>query len=170
MNTHSSQVATIQAYASRGVLIDTNLLLMYLVGLYDRDYVPGFKRTQQYTVEDFDIVHKFVRPFHLLVTTPHVLSELSNLSKALKDQRAATYFVTLVEVLKRATEVHIEKDRLLADQRLPRFGFTDLSLLEAARELKCLVLTDDFAACGMLQTEKCAAINFNHLRQMSWSG
>lgn len=162
-------MAAIQQYASRGVLIDTNLLLMYLVGLYDRGYVAQFKRTRKYTAEDFDIVQRFVCPFHRRITTPHVLSELTNLSKGLSDQRAAGFFGTLVQVLRGATEIHVEKDRILADRKLPRFGFTDLSLVEAARELGCLVLTDDFPAWGLLMREKCAAINFNHLRQSSWS-
>lgn len=159
----------IRRYASKGLLVDTNVLLMYLVGLYDPKYIGEFKRTQQYTTDDFQIVQALTLRFRRLVTTPHILSELTNLSRALQEKRALEYFRRLVGVLKRTREVYVDKDVLLGHRKLPQFGFTDLSILEAARRSRYLVLTDDFAAAGMLRVEKCDVINLNHLRQMYWS-
>lgn len=159
----------IRRYASKGLLVDTNVLLMYLVGLYDPDYIDLFKRTRQYTSEDFRIVQALTRRIRRLVTTPHVLSELTNLSRGLHEQHALEYFRRLVGVIKRAREVYVDKDVLLSHRGLPQFGFTDMSILEAARGSKYLVLTDDFAAAGMLRAQKCDVINLNHLRQMYWS-
>ncbi len=38
------------------VLVDTNLLLLYVVGVHDRDLIPRFKRTAAFTVQDFGIL------------------------------------------------------------------------------------------------------------------
>ena len=158
-----------EKHVARGLLIDTNVLLLFLVGLYDEAYIQVFKRTQQYTVEDFHLVRDFAAPFHRLITTPHILSELSNLSLALKGERVQGYFAYLVEVLRKAKEIHIGKDELLANKSLPRFGFTDLSITEAAKRYDYLVFTDDFGMAGLLHAGKCDVINLNHLRQMYWS-
>ena len=154
--------------ASHGLLVDTNVLLMYLVGSYDPGYIGLFKRTQQYSTEDFQIVRGLAHRFRRLVTTPHILSELTNLSRGVHEPRLSKYFRCLIGVLRRAHEVHVHKDVLLSHARLPRFGFTDLSILEAAKRSKYLVLTDDFAAAGILRAERCDVINLNHLRQLYW--
>ena len=169
MNAASSWSALIQRYASKGVLVDTEILLLYLVGLYDPMYISRFKRTKKYTKEDFDLAFRFINQFHRVVTTPHVLAELSNWSLELKGKRVDDYFKHLIPVLKAAREDYIEKGPLLADVRLPKFGFTDLSIVEAAKRSGYLVLTADFPMAGLLSNQKCAVINFNHLRQLSWS-
>jgi hypothetical protein len=41
-------------YARKGILIDTNILLLYFVGNFDQDLISSFKRTLQFTVEDYN--------------------------------------------------------------------------------------------------------------------
>ena len=38
----------------KGLLIDTNLLLLLLVGLFDQDEIGKVKRTEKFTIEDFE--------------------------------------------------------------------------------------------------------------------
>lgn len=40
---------------TRGILIDTNLLVLLLVGAVNRDRIPKFKRTRGYTADDWDL-------------------------------------------------------------------------------------------------------------------
>jgi hypothetical protein len=46
-------------YKTRGALVDTNILLLFFIGKYDRSQIGKFKRTKIFTPEDFDIVLKF---------------------------------------------------------------------------------------------------------------
>ncbi len=46
--------------AENGVLLDTNLFLVFLVGLHRIELVSKFKLTQRYTAEDFTILQKKV--------------------------------------------------------------------------------------------------------------
>jgi hypothetical protein len=46
--------------AENGVLLDTNLFLVFLVGLHRIELVSIFKLTQHYTAEDFTILQKKV--------------------------------------------------------------------------------------------------------------
>lgn len=169
MNIVAGLQALKQKYASRGLLIDTNVLLLYFVGLYDETYITEFKRTIKYTRQDYHLVRDLAAAFHRLIITPHILSELSNLSLQIKGRRITAYFARVVEVLQAAKEIQVPKEPLLADECLPQFGFTDLSIAEAARHEECLVLTDEWALSSTLDAKGCAVINFNHLRGMQWS-
>lgn len=40
----------IEKHRANGLLIDANLLILYLIGKTNKDRIPTFKRTQQYTI------------------------------------------------------------------------------------------------------------------------
>jgi hypothetical protein len=67
------------------LLIDANLLLLLVVGSADRSLIESFKRTRAYTREDFDLLLRLVARFPKVVTTPNVLTEVSNLAGQLRD-------------------------------------------------------------------------------------
>ena len=80
-------------YRSCGLLIDTNILLLYFVRLFDRSWVERFKRTRgRYSAQDFDSLTDIVLKFDRIVTTPNVLSELSNLSNQWAEPAKTRYF------------------------------------------------------------------------------
>jgi hypothetical protein len=57
-------------YKSKGILIDTNLLLLLLVGFYDENLIAKFKRTSKYSKEDFQIIRNFILHFEKIIITP----------------------------------------------------------------------------------------------------
>jgi hypothetical protein len=48
-------------YSQKGVLVDTNILLLYFVGKVNRERVARFKRTEQFLPEDFDILLRLLK-------------------------------------------------------------------------------------------------------------
>lgn len=87
----------ISLYRNRGVLIDTNLLVLLLVGTYDRNRVERTKRIRdRFRAEDFDILTAVLNQFETQVTTPHILTETSNLlGQALSGQVKTDVFFLL---------------------------------------------------------------------------
>ena len=69
----------IHKHLGNGLLVDTNLLLLHLIGRTNKNRILKFKRTQAYTIEDFELLERFIAEFKILITTPHVLTEVSNL-------------------------------------------------------------------------------------------
>lgn len=61
------------------VLVDTNLLLLLMVGRTDRSYLVSHKRTRGYDSGDVDIIEHLIAGYDGIVTTPHLLSEAFNL-------------------------------------------------------------------------------------------
>lgn len=74
--------ALIEKHRSKGVLVDANLLVLFLVGRLSRRRILEFKRTQNFTIEDFDPLSNLINWFGKLVATPHVLSQVSDLTDA----------------------------------------------------------------------------------------
>ncbi len=68
----------IYKYSNKGLLIDTNILLLYFVGSFDRQHIEKFKRTSQFTIKDFDYLVILLDRFDTLVTTPNILTEVNN--------------------------------------------------------------------------------------------
>jgi hypothetical protein len=67
-------VGLIEKHRANGLLIDTNLLVLFLVGKTNKSRILSFKRTQAYTLEDFELLERLVDQFRTLITTPHVLT------------------------------------------------------------------------------------------------
>jgi hypothetical protein len=144
------------------IVLDTNVLLLLLVGLVDRRLVPQHKRTRKYEPRDFDALVQVVRTFAVVVVTPQILAETSNL---LKDGTTAEsrHGARITEVLKAAQEHYVPKDTMLESPHFLGMGATDVSIMELSREDDTVVLTDDLELYGRLEKAKRNVVNFTHV-------
>ncbi|MFH1417334.1 MAG: hypothetical protein ABII12_03500 [Planctomycetota bacterium] len=149
-------------------MVDTNLLLLYGVGLFDKSLITTFKRTNKYTVADFELVSGVARKCARLITTPHILSEVSNLALGRLRDTQPKCLESFVSLIQEAHELHIEKDVILAADTFRSFGIPDAGIVELARRGGYLVLTDDFPLAGYLQSHDYPVLNLNHLRTQDW--
>jgi len=63
-----------------GILIDSNLLVLLIVGGVNRDRISRFKRTANYSSADWDLLSGILEQISRRYTLPHVLAELSTLT------------------------------------------------------------------------------------------
>ncbi len=151
-------------YSKIGVLIDTNLLLLLYVGGYERALVGTFRRTRQrFEPQDFDRLRAALRPVEKLVTTPHILTEVSNLMGQLDRPARDECFVRLANTIAKMQEHHIPSTELAGKQFFVSLGITDTSILEVAAE-PYLVITDDSRLYNHLADHGIDVLNYNHIR------
>ena len=150
-------------YSGKGLLIDSNLLLLFFVGLHDRTRIEKFKRTAQFTIRDFERLAAFIRRFKEVVTTPSILTEVSNLLGQLPEQLRYAFYEHFANGLKNLHEYYSPSRELGDEKGFRKFGLTDTAILHAASG-KYLVLTDDFRLAQYLLGRNVDVINFNHLR------
>jgi hypothetical protein len=155
-------------YAKKGVLVDTNILLLYLIGSYNPSLIPGFKRTRQFTVEDYRTLSFLLQPFEAVITTPNILTEVSNLSAQLAEPARRDHFRMFAERIRVMDEHYIDSREAATQDGFVRFGVTDMGILLLSRN-RYLVLTDDFALSQFLQYHGADVINFNHIRPLGWT-
>jgi hypothetical protein len=156
----------IAKYAAKGVLVDTNVLLLHFIGSFDVEQIQRFKRTKQFTIRDFYLIEKFLGCFKETVTTPNILTEVSNLAgqlpvpEALKS-RFWERFGNRLEIL---SEEYCPSVAACAHPYFNKCGLTDAVILQIAKK-QLLVITDDFRLAGLISNRGLNVINFNHIRQ-----
>jgi len=157
----------IDRYRTKGLLVDANLLLLLFIGLYDRRRILSFGRTQGYTAADFDILVDMINFFGKVITTPNILTEVSNLSGKLHEKEKELYFTEFSDQVCRFDEEYAASNHVCSSVHFKRFGLTDAGIIDIAVG-KYLVLTDDFRFAAYLESKQIDVINFNHIRQLNW--
>lgn len=157
----------ITRHRGKPILIDTNILLLYFVGGYDRTLIGRFKRTKAYTPDDYDLLLRVVPLFRNILVTPNILTELSNLAGQLDKGTAIDFFERFADEVQTVDERYVESIEAAGHVRFPRLGLTDATIHLLAAE-RILVLTDDLRLAGTLEADGFDVINFNHLRWMNW--
>lgn len=155
------------AYRSKGLLLDSNLLLVYLIGLWNPQQIQRFKRTAAFSIEDFELLVRLVRFFDKVVTTPNILTEVNSLSNQLSEDFKPTYYSRFSEQITLLNECYVPSQNVASMNTFARFGLTDCGIEELTRN-NYLVLTDDLRLSVHLQTTGIDALNFNHLRVLNW--
>jgi len=145
------------------LLLDTNLLVLLVIGLTDPTQIERFKRTRAYTRADYELLRNFVNGYRALVTTPNVLTETSNLAGQLAEPLRGRALAVLAGFINGAEE-RFYASRVLAEERLYlQLGLTDTAVKHAAAE-EISVLTDDLPLYGRLASGGAEVFNFHHLR------
>jgi rRNA-processing protein FCF1 len=150
-----------------GVIVDTNILLLYFVGIFDKARISTFRRTQTFVPEDFDTLIGFLQSFDKVVTLPNILSEVSNLLGQLEGKLKQACFECFAYGIDLLDEQYLLSNRIVKTSEFVRFGLTDTAIFELARA-NYLVLTDDFRLSQYLTAKGLAAVNFNHIRVYNW--
>lgn len=154
----------IERYQSRGLLIDSNLALLYLVGGYDLRLIGDGKyhKLSKYEANDYRILIWLKSLFRKAVTTPHVLTEVSNLACDLPEQTKSVclkkFHSTFIEI----DELPIASMEAAKWQDFHFLGLTDSGLALVSKEH--LIVTDDARLVKKLNESGLEALNFNHLR------
>jgi hypothetical protein len=165
MNQHARSL--IMKYQGKKLLVDSNLLILSLIGRYNSTLIVKYKRTQQYSVEDFQILENLFAWFGSILTTPNILTEVSNLSFPLNKQTNCQLFSTFHKFIGTLEEKFIDSASGSSNSAFSRFGLTDSALYELGNQ-DCLVLTDDFPLYSYLEDQKIDVLNFNHIRSEGW--
>ncbi len=155
-------------YKNLGILIDTNILLCYLVGLLNPERIPLFKRTAQFLAEDFALLSTLLGHFKKIVTTPNILAEVNSLSQQLKGADHTKLFDIFAKQIQVLDEHYVESRIAAQREEFTRLGLTDSAIIDLTPK-KYLVLTDDFTLANYLAKNGVDVINFNHIRVAGWT-
>lgn len=158
--------ALVEKYRGKGALVDTNLLVLLLVGAVNRRRILEFKRLDSFGVEDFELLSRLIGRLGKLYVTPHVLSQVSDLTK-LPGRELELIRQKFRILVQRIEEFRDPSRELVADPMFDRFGLADAAIAKVnARGI--LVVTVDVRLYLALQHRGWDALNFNHLRQLGW--
>jgi hypothetical protein len=149
--------------APEHLVIDTVPLLLLLVGAFDPDYLPKFKRlsTYGYSEKDYYILRKFILSTKMVFVTPGVLSEISNFLE--NDKHFSEILHRNLEFLVKLKETYVNKINILTSNEVFEIAFTDTSLVLAAKSNNGCILTRDFKLWGICKKIGVASFHLDHV-------
>ncbi|MBG1264426.1 PIN domain-containing protein [Nostoc commune] len=160
----------IRRYCQKWILIDTNILLLFLVGSVNKERITKFNRTQQFIPQDYELLLAFIAKFQKLVTTPNILTEVNSLANQLGEPERSQCFTIFAQFVKNVAlldEYYVKSLDAVNTEKFIKFGLTDSGILTLSKG-KYLVLTDDFKLASYLQSVEIDVINFNNIRIFNW--
>jgi rRNA-processing protein FCF1 len=141
-------------------LIDTNLLVLLILGGSDKRLVGNHKRLKNFDLADYEELEKILSNATGFVTLSYILTETSNLieigSKA--SAETARLFENFVH---QADELCASSEDIIDQHYFRRLGLTDAAIIHLARN-QVHVLTVDHALCGILLDIGVKATNLRH--------
>lgn len=151
-----------------GLLIDTNLLVLFIVGTVNRNRIGKFKRTSKYSKDDYDLLVRVLeRSARPLYTVAHVLAEVSNLTALTGPERLQARHV-LKETVATLREPEMASIRAAGAREYEALGLVDAAIATVARENKCAVLTDDLDLYLALNRDGIEVFNFTYFQASEW--
>ncbi len=167
MNSYAAEL--LNKYRRKGILIDTNILLLYFVGAVNPSRISRFKRTNSFNVDDYTLLCDLLLAFRdEIVTTPNILTEVNSLINQLGEPERSQCLVVFSQLLSQFSEHYSQSEIISKNEKFSRFGLTDCSIFEVAQG-QYLVLTDDLKLAAYLQNQGVDTVNSNNLRVDGWS-
>lgn len=150
---------------SKRVLLDANLLTMYLVAQLGDGEVEKFSRTRAYTTADAKILDKTLSGFKSIITTPQVLTETANLLDWFTGKKREILFGYLSQFVITVDEKYLTAKQIILSPAFIKLGLSDAALFDICHLDKCVLLTADLDLYGFAVGHGIEAINFTHLRK-----
>jgi hypothetical protein len=140
-----------------------NLHLLLIVGLFDKQLIKKHKRTQTFTIDDFDLLIEYIGGADIIWITTHCLAEVSNLIKQTNESAKVNLIQFLISVTSEFKESYVNKNLIFNKDCFIRLGVADTGIIIKAKRVDCLFTVDlDLYLEALRNGYK--AFNFNHMR------
>jgi hypothetical protein len=153
----------LKPYIGKPVILDANILLLQWCASFDKELVCSFKRLNCFQIEDIELLSETLKVFSAIRTTPHVLTEVSNLANSLPGWIKADWFEHF------AKQVQLTPEEWTPAAAIAKGDFMWLGLTDAALAGLAsthVILTLDFPLSNSLESQGLNVINFTHLRSL----
>lgn len=146
-----------------GVFVDTNLMVVLVLGSYDPNCLERHKRTRfVYEPAHFRLLLSLLSRFERKLTTPNILTEVDNLVRQISEAEQAAIALHFQRLVKEMFEIYQESSAHLGGEFHKKVGLTDAILIELAKNH--LIVTADFRLANRIEAMGRNVINFNHIR------
>lgn len=146
----------------RRIILDTNLLVLLIVGLYDPQYIDKHKKLEDYSLDDFESLLILIDGADLVVTS-NVLTEASNLLWLTGTPHKEQIRSFLRSFIEDSIEHNLISKTTAESPYFMQLGLTDAGILDIPRGTGTILTVDlDLHVAALergLETD-----NFTHYR------
>ena len=149
-----------------GYFIDTNLLVLLVVGSVGRELIEKHRRLREYSAEDYEILIKLLGRVERVYVTPNTLTETSNLLAQHREPERSRFFEKLRFIIHESEEIVVASAVASSNSAFNRLGLTDAALLEVVTPETPLVTVDLDLYLAANASGQEVALNFTHFRNL----
>jgi hypothetical protein len=151
--------------AETAFILDTNLLLLLIVGTTCPSYIKKHKRLRAYSQDDFILLEKLISRASKIIITPNTLTETSNLARHISDPAKTHISKVFRAAIIDTDEIYLPSKIVVEEDEFFRLGLTDCILLHHASGGSHTLLTADLDLYLAAACRGYTAVNFNHCRE-----
>ena len=148
-----------------GYFLDTNLLVLLVVGSESPDLIPKHRRLEHYSADDYDTLVGLLKGTKLFVT-PNTLTETSNLVSQHREPELSRLMNRLQYLIHGSQEIVVASAAASSNANFAKLGLADAALLEAATADTPLLTVDFPLYLAAIKTGPERAVNFNPHRSL----
>ena len=147
-----------------GYFVDTNLLLLFVVGSESPELISKHRRLNSYSSEDYYALYQLLDQSGRVYVTPNTLTETSNLLGQHGEPERTSLLERLRSIIQDSQEVVVASTIASNSPAYVRLGLTDAVLLEAAStDIPLLTMDFQLYIAGLAKGEG-TAVNFMNYR------
>lgn len=128
------------------ILIDTNALLVLIIGSINRKLISKHKRTSIYDEQDFYNLLSRIGDFSKLVILPNIWTELDNLLNNFQKDYKYKYCGIVKKLSKEITEIYIETNIGTQSDWFYKLGLTDSLIIYHGKNCNFIITGDSTLA------------------------
>ncbi len=143
-----------------GLFIDTNLLVLFVVGSVSTNIIARHRRLVDYKATDYETLLGLLSRANRIFVTPNTLTEASNLLRQHREPERSDLMERLRLLIDESEEIVVTSAQASANSEFQRLGLTDAALLEAISEERPLITVDTDLYAAALAKGDNVAVNF----------
>lgn len=142
------------------MVIDTNALVLLIIGLIDKNLILRHKRTSGFDINDFENLRFIVRKPSDIIVPNNVWTEVDNLLNGFRGIHESEYYLLLKKLIQGTTEEYIASVDLVNKNSFRTVGITDSVLLELSLATQHLI-TSDYELTNIARAKRVKVYNLH---------
>lgn len=136
------------------IILDTNILIILIIGMINPDLISKNKRTSIYNEQDYINILNFISNKEIVVL-PNIWTELDNLLNNYYDNMYNNLYIqSFKKVVQKASEKYLKTNSVVNEYYFSQIGLTDSLIIQCAKDCDFLMTADsklsDYAkSCGI---------------------
>ena len=152
--------------SSRGIFVDANLLVLFVVGSTDTRLIAKHRRLRTFDPEDYERLADMVSRAGRVLVTPNTLTEASNLLAQHGEPERSRFLATLKHLIDLSKEIVVASTNASANPHFHRLGLTDAALLEVVSDTAPLVTVDLELYLAAAAMDPNCVVNYRHVQDL----
>ena len=149
------------------IFLDTNLLLLLIVGVTDRELIAKHRRLRAFDQDDYETLVRLLNQIDQILVTPNTLTEASNLLAQHGEPERSRLFDVLRTLIEENEEIVVTSKTASRNNEFTRLGLTDAALLEVVSNSNPLITVDLDLYLAAIRKEGQSAFNFRHYQSLA---